>query len=103
VQWHNSLPAKWKDGDFISATSQWEKVPEEFDLPPFLAKTGWMDATQGYGITHLHDITRFPQKDDETCLREIRGLGGKYLSSLKNLNQVHPNLLERLTNWRKNQ
>ena len=103
ASFYASLPRDWQTGDFTVSASAFANDTAEFDLAPFLADTGWVSAIKGYSVRRLR-AQAFPAGDkDEPYMHAIKGLGGEFLSSVMNLNNVHPTITEGLTKWRTRQ
>lgn len=99
-RFYNSLPDKWRNGDLTEAVSKTDGKSGEFDLPPFLAKSGWALAVKGFSAASLKAKVSDVRPAEKSYLQAIKGLGYDYLSSIQNLNNVHPTILEGLTRWR---
>jgi hypothetical protein len=99
TRFYNSLPDSWRNGDFTSQSTL-DGKPGEFDLPPFLAKTGWVAALRGCSIANLRAKVSASKPAEKPYLHSISGLGKEFLTSIKDLNHVHPIILEGLTKWR---
>lgn len=102
-KFYQSLSAGWQNGDFIGSTASADAQQVEFDLPPFLAKTRWLDAVNGFSTKKLREIVSLPGPSEPEYLHIIRGLGKDFLGSMKTLNGVRPTVLEYLTKWRPSQ
>ena len=103
ASFYASLPGAWQTGDFAGSASDFANDTAEFDLTPFLANTGWVCAIKGYSVRRLR-AQAFPAGDqDEPYMHAIKGLGDEFLSSVMNLNNVHPTITEGLTKWRTRQ
>jgi hypothetical protein len=100
AQFYNSLPDKWRNEQLAAYISTLDGKEGEFDLPPFLAKAGWVNAVKGCSIADLRAKVSPPKGAEKQYLHSIRGLGMEFLKSIKDLNHVHPIILEGLTKWR---
>jgi hypothetical protein len=100
AQFYNSLPDKWRNRKLAAYISTLDGKEGEFDLPPFLAKAGWVNAVKGCSIADIRAKVSAPKEAEKRYLHSIPGLGKEFLNSIKDLNHVHPIILEGLTKWR---
>jgi hypothetical protein len=100
TRFYNSLPDRWRNGEFTTQVATLDGNPNEFDLPPFLAKTGWVNVLRGCSIPNLRAKVSAPNRAEKHYLHSIPGLGQAFLTSINDLRHVHPIILEGLTKWR---
>jgi hypothetical protein len=96
AKFYSTLSTWYINGAFV--TGDLSKTSDVAEHLPFLTNSGWAQATEGYSLATLRDLSVY--KQDIDCLARIRGIGTKYLSTISSASEIDHALLDALTSWR---
>ncbi|KAG1742046.1 hypothetical protein EDB19DRAFT_1907810 [Suillus lakei] len=99
AKFYSTLPTRYINGAFV--TGDLSKTSDVAEHSPFLTNAGWAQATEGYSLATLRDlsVSKIVEQDID-CLARIRGIGTKYLSTISSVSEIDHALLDALTSWR---
>lgn len=75
----------------------------DWDLSPFLARSGWIRQLQGYSTKEMIRRVGLLRRNEDRCLQRIPEMVFRYLSTITNdemMGRVHPANLKKLNNWK---
>jgi hypothetical protein len=78
----------------------------EFDLPPFLAKVGWVAQLQGYSWTSLRRYAALPLDNENPHFPKVMEIAQVYFRSISQAEvtqKVHPTILSTLNYWKRSE
>jgi hypothetical protein len=97
---YSKLSTMWQNGGIMKAAALASKTTREYDISGFMARAGWVDAIAGYSVKGLRRKVALTCAKDHHMLR-LKGLTAEFFGQFKNLNDVHPLVLQELTSWQK--
>ncbi|KAG1886871.1 uncharacterized protein F5891DRAFT_988734 [Suillus fuscotomentosus] len=99
AKFYSTLSARYINGAFV--TGDLSDTSDVAEHSPFLTNTGWAEATKGYSLATLRDLSVSKVvKQDIDCIARIKGIGAKYLSMISSASEIDHALLDELTSWR---
>jgi hypothetical protein len=76
----------------------------KFDLPPFLAKVGWVAQLQGYSWMYLRRCAALPLANENPHFHKVMEITHVYFWSISQAEvtqNIHPTILNTLNNWKR--